>query len=115
MADSLKHFEVTEDHLKLLRAAYLRWDDCEFGAPAIDSKRPYGNSDVVQDIAEILGWRIPDYEDADYEAYWDSVADKARKLHEETLIALQIALCVGEFKTGRYVTEPYRRDWRYEH
>ena len=31
-----------------------RWDDCEFGAPAIDCKRPYGNSDVYNDIAKIL-------------------------------------------------------------
>jgi hypothetical protein len=48
-------FTVTEDHLKLLRRAYIGWDDCEFGAPGIDPKRPYGNSDVIGDIAEILG------------------------------------------------------------
>ncbi len=51
-------FTVTADHLKLLRAAYVDWDACEFGAPAIDSKRPYGNGGVVRDIANIVepGW-----------------------------------------------------------
>ena len=31
-----KRFTLTEEHLKLLRHANVRWDDCEFGAPAID-------------------------------------------------------------------------------
>lgn len=48
-------FTVTDDHLKLLRRASVGWSDCEFGAPEIDPKRPYGNSNVLGDIAEILG------------------------------------------------------------
>lgn len=49
-------FTVTEDHLKLLRHIRgVRWDPGEgFGAPFINSKRPYGNSDVPRDVAEIL-------------------------------------------------------------
>src|SRR6266568_5645220 len=44
---SVSEFTVTEDHLKLLRHAYLYWEYGEgYGAPAIDPKRPYGNSDV---------------------------------------------------------------------
>lgn len=50
----MKTFEVKEEHIKLLRSAYTSWDDCEFGAPAIDCKRSYGNSDVLGDMAEIL-------------------------------------------------------------
>lgn len=33
-------FTLTDEHLTLLRAAYIGWEDCEFGAPAIDCKRP---------------------------------------------------------------------------
>ena len=47
-------FEVTENHLKLLRMMYVEWNDGEFGAPTISCKRPFGNSDVIQDVAEIL-------------------------------------------------------------
>ncbi len=50
-----KHFRLTEAHLKLLRAARVDWDGTEFGAPSIDCKRPYGNSDVYRDIGKILG------------------------------------------------------------
>jgi len=40
---------------KLLKNFQVRWNDCEFGAPEINPKRPYGNSDVEQDMLEILG------------------------------------------------------------
>ena len=47
-------FEVTEEHIQLLRDMVVTWWNCEFGAPAIDPKRPYGNSWVYGDIAETL-------------------------------------------------------------
>ena len=60
-----REFTITEDHLKLLRRVYVAWDFGEGdGAPAINSKKPYGNSYVERDIAEILD--VPD-EDWIYE------------------------------------------------
>jgi hypothetical protein len=53
---SAQRFTLTREHLKLARRMYVEWDNCEYGAPAINPKRPYGNSDVEGDIAEILGW-----------------------------------------------------------
>jgi Resolvase, N terminal domain len=49
-----RHFAITDEHLRLLRRACVMWFDAEFGAPAIDPKRPYGNSIVYADMAEIL-------------------------------------------------------------
>src|SRR5215510_593730 len=49
----VERFTVTDDHLRLLRRAYVFWDETEFGAPGINAKRPYGNSDVYGDIVEI--------------------------------------------------------------
>jgi hypothetical protein len=100
-------FTVTEDHLKLLRRAYAGWDDCEFGAPAIDCKRPYGNSDVIGDIAEILGVETNDEGDV-------SPDENARliRLHGETATVLQIALATGEFRAGRYACDKYQSNWR---
>jgi hypothetical protein len=40
-------FTVSDEHLRLLRRAYVSWDETEFGAPEIDCKRPYGNSDML--------------------------------------------------------------------
>jgi hypothetical protein len=105
---SVTEFTVTDDHLKLLRRAYVSWDDCEFGAPEIDCKRPYGNSDVLDDIGEILGagpWRGEDEE---------ILPDAERaftQLHAETAVALQVALATGKFEAGRYTRDPYSIGW----
>lgn len=107
----MQRFILTEEHIKLLRRAYVSWDDCEFGAPSIDPKRPYGNGDVVRDIAEILGEKAKtcprcgeSLEAIDDERY--------RKLHTETQSALQIVLATGAFEPGAYEAEDYTRDWR---
>ena len=104
-------FTVTDEHLRLLRRAYVSWDETEFGAPEIDCKRPYGNSDVLGDIAEIL--EIPDSEWADEDM--DPLPDYGQRflrLHVETAVALQIALSTGEFRTGRYTREDGSHGWK---
>ena len=102
----LTEFMVTEDHLKLLRRVYVdAWDPGEgYGAAGINPKKPYGNSYVERDIAEIVD--APD-EDWLYErghkAYvTDDAAQRFTHLHVETMVALQIVLATGEFRPGRY-------------
>lgn len=74
----------TADHLKLLDRMELRWENCEYGAPAVDCKRPYGNSDVAGDIAEILGW------EAGPEGQLSNEQELlASELHRETLPVLR--------------------------
>jgi len=75
--------EITNDHLKLLEKAYWKYEDCEYGAPAIDCKRPYGNSDVEEDIAEILGWREGS------NGLSEKQTDKAHDLHHELLDVIE--------------------------
>lgn len=104
-------FTLTDEHLTLLRNAYVGWDEGEFGAPAINCKRPYGNSDVVRDIIELLGETgkaCPHCHEA-----LDEV-DEARyeRLHKETKTALQIILKTGEFKAGVYVCGAYDTNWK---
>lgn len=105
-----KSFEVTEDHVKLLQRAWVSWEDCEFGAPSIDCKRPYGNSDVYGDLAEIL-WGDAQYANQEAELTEEQMA-QLLKVHQETKIALQIFLRVGYMKPGRYVGEKYGSEWR---
>jgi hypothetical protein len=96
----VREFTVTEEHLRLLRHAHVFWDEAEFGAPSIDPKRPYGNSSVYRDIAEILD--VPGSEWSDEEPAGETEWRFVR-LHVETAIALQIALATGVFRTGRYL------------
>lgn len=109
-----KRFTVTDNHLALLRHANIGWDGVEFGAPAIDCKRPYGNSDVYGDIGKILD--IEPVEDVDYGGeydFTDAQRESMSRLHEETATALEIALRAGEFRAGSYQTsDAYSRDWK---
>lgn len=89
-----KEFTLTENHLLLLRNAYVSWDDCEFGAPEIDPKRPYGNSDVLRDIARIVGLEWDDDAMEDGGLQPDTLA-WLNTLHRETETALQLVLGFG--------------------
>lgn len=80
-------FTLTEEHLALARHMWVGWNDIEFGAPEIDPKRPYGNSDVVSDVAKIVGEPWPD---TDRER--DVFAVRMSVIHGEMETALQIIL-----------------------
>lgn len=101
-------FSLTHEHLTLLRNANVVWEPGECGAPAVDSKRPYGNGDVAKDVARLLEWTW------DGEEMSDAMVERAERLHSETALALQIYLSLGHFKAGRYERAAGygSRDWR---
>lgn len=104
MADDRKTFLMSGDHLILLSAANVRWGGIEWGAPAVDGKRPYGNGDLIGDICDLLEWQ-EDPEDPE-------VRERAERLHRETEIALQIVLATETFEPGRYEASKYGHDWK---
>jgi hypothetical protein len=118
-------FEFLPEHLTLLRHANLEWSDCEFGAPAIDPKRPYGNSSVVGDIVEILGKEVGDckYEvtlgnkkylvdyNKDDDEEQDEIEDKLRELHYGTLTVLEIIIHTGTVRPGLYGKKKHSYGW----
>lgn len=106
MVISLKRFELKLEHIKLLKRAYIRWEDGEFGAPSIDCKRPYGNSFVYADIAEILGINHVG------EVFTVYQKDLMWKLHRGTETALQILVQTGQYRIGIYEAEDYTNDWK---
>lgn len=109
-----KSFVVTEDHLKLVENMYVEYyNGCEHGAPGVDPKRPYGNSDVYTDIAELLCIKpaiIIDEEDDEYEFDDDQIA-LMDKLHQETATVIQIILKTKKFEPGEYECESYSINW----
>jgi hypothetical protein len=100
----MRKFRLTEDHIKLLRNMYVGWSYSETGAPEIDPKRPYGNSDVPGDIHYILTGK--------YEQISDDLCDAYYELHSKTETALQIVLRTGKFEPGVYECSPYTSDWK---
>lgn len=98
-------FTLTEDHVKLLRQFRVCWDEGEFGAPCINPKRPYGNSDVPEDIHEILtGTHRGTLTEEQVQRY--------TALHAELEYALAIVLRTGAFEPGAYVRDEYQQNWR---
>lgn len=75
--------QVTLDHLRLLKAANIRWNDSMAGAPAIDPKRPYGSTHEALDIAEELEWDISP------SGLTEEQEEAAIQLHKETCDALR--------------------------
>lgn len=126
-------FVMKPEHLKLLRNFRVGWQNCEFGAPEINPKRPYGNSDVIQDMIEIFGLKTLKegvYEfslfgkkwllkgEDEHNLYMDGADEEKlvkmlENLHKETEIALQIVLLTGQFKERKYEKDEYSfpRDW----
>ena len=99
-------FELKPEHIKLLKAAEWRWEDCEFGAPAIDCKRPYGNSDVITDMLEILCSRdsikkCPHCREV-IEIEGGPDDDQLMALHKELLQALRVIFNSGSMVPGTY-------------
>ena len=108
----MKHFTLTQEHLALVTRMFVEYDDCcEFGAPIIDPKRPYGNSDVYDDISNILG--LEPSECDKYEKWFSDEQTKYMKeLHKQTATALQIILRTQKFECGNYVADAYDENWR---
>jgi hypothetical protein len=126
--DNLAEFEIKEEHLKLLKEMNVGWDDCEFGAPNIDPKRPYGNSDGVNDVARVIGFKKTkdtvefdkeEAEEYDYlkdyleDAEWNEKSyDYLLNLHKDMQIVLQIVLSTLSFKKGIYKKkDKYSSEW----
>lgn len=97
-------FVVTEDHLKLARKMWVDWQDCETGAPEVNPKRPYGNSNVAQDVADALG--------IEYEGD-DEQDNMLMAKHYEMLNVVSLLLRHGQLPLGEYeFTDRYK--WEYQ-
>lgn len=87
-------FTLKKEHLLLLANSNIYHAESCFGAACIDSKRPYGNSNVISDIGEILGRGQGPFSDEE--------KAELTQLHEETTWALEVILRCQTFDLGVY-------------
>ena len=77
-----------QQDLKVLADAFfdqLDWLPWEYGAPGLDPKRPFGNSDVEGDVLELLGCS-PEGDDGDSACWSSKQRAYAEMLFREKLI-----------------------------
>lgn len=115
-------FTVDRQHIALLGRTYTTWmDDYYLGAPGVDPKRPFGNSDIERDIYEIIyKGRTP--EGVDPDQFWDTfnpddhpeLYERFREMEYVVQIALQCASRGEPMTVGEYsrVEEYDTRVWR---
>lgn len=126
----LKRFTIKKEHLTLLQRFEVGWQDCEFGAPEIDPKRPYGNSNVIQDMVEVLGFKAKNKKTFEFTLFGkkyllngedkhnlelddeEELVQTLDDLHRETETALQICLERQKFETGTFEAEEYGGKWK---
>ena len=101
-----REFILKEDHLTLLKHACVSNISCEFGAPGIDCKRPFGNSDVIGDMIDIMG--IDAERDDDSWRYPEDVEGELMELYSELETALRVIFKnLPNVRLGKYVSEDY--------
>ncbi|WP_072396995.1 hypothetical protein [Hyphomicrobium sp. CS1GBMeth3] len=88
-------FEITPQHIELLRKMRLSWDGAERGAPMLDPERPYGRADLIAQLAE---------------AFETDDAQALARRHVEMFYVLGRALKHGSLRPGRYPLRNIRGD-----
>lgn len=113
-------FQVTENHLKLLERTYVGWRDYAYdGAPGVDPKRPFGDSDVLRDIYEIThDGETP--EGVDPEDFYEEDHPELQAIFREMEYVVQIALNLAGkgqlikpgiyFRPDRYCSRIWERE-----
>lgn len=99
-----REFEVADHHIALARHANMTWHaDGSSGGPGLDRKRPYGNSDWHEDVAEMVeGAFLNAMGPGARQDYIEANAERWERLHAETAIAIQVILHTGQFEPGLY-------------
>lgn len=100
-------FELKPEHIKIMTDLNFRIsiliDSKDRYRPAIDVKRPFGNSGPTTNVCEIMGWHC-DEESGEYAA---EDIEKAEMLIIELPVALQIVMQNHTFEPGEYEVGEY--------
>lgn len=82
------------------------------GIIGTDAKRPFGNSDIIGDMAEITGIGLVETDDGPVLPLGASETLEMI-FKDEIPVAMQIILRCKSFKTGVYECTKYMQDWRF--
>lgn len=96
-----ERFEIKQIHLDLLKQSIWRFNDMCEGSVGMDIKRPYGNSDPLDDILEELKIEKVELGDRD-EGYLEEYNELAQQIHEEMVVVMDIICKTQQVSMGIY-------------
>ncbi len=115
---ALLKFELTEDHLKLLKN--LKWSlnentNCleSIGFGEEYGSSPFGGDNMIEDMYLILQGKPKDFDPLNDETYYitEDYIKTMEKLFSELSTAMDIVMYTGKFEPGFYKTKWYDRNW----
>ncbi|HNB52266.1 MAG TPA: hypothetical protein PK530_10005, partial [Anaerolineales bacterium] len=90
--DTTNVFTVTPTHLAMLKRLSFHhdWGDYYLGGAYVSHRRPYGNSDIYGDIAELAGLPQPDWDEG--EDWAETQIQQMLGLHYDMTQVLNLAV-----------------------
>ena len=116
-----EYYRLTEEQVLLIRELHVDWmPGSEIGydgAPCVNSKRPFGNSNVGGDVHEIVDPRTCDeiwneYDEEDEDAFYEKQLETYNRYYKTLGKALQVVLSSGSFEPGMYSCNKYSRNYQ---
>lgn len=115
---SVLKFELTENHIKLLK--HLRWSNKDgvivgMGNDGEDFIPPFGENNIYDAMDIILNGVPEDFDPfstEDIKEYSDEQKAEWDKLYNELPTALDVVLFNGHFNAGIYKTKWHDRVWK---
>ena len=111
-------FVLTNEHLQLIQRLNIRSHSSKdkkhfpYPVPAVDLYRPFGNSAVLYDVAEIAGIEPRGEMSDDVQLLSDEQKEQLKQLIAEIPTALQICTSTLSFQTGVYTRRGEWDDWQ---
>ena len=114
-------FELTQKHLDLMAEGYYHYHNpYNFGSVGLESKRPFGNSNVYGDMGKILGIEpekemTPMFSDRPWFDFSDrQKAEMNYFFRTELPVAMRIVLSNQSFNLGMYIRQhKFDNDWKF--
>lgn len=115
---ALLKFELTDDHLKLLKN--LKWsinenNNCieSIGEGEEYGTSPFGGDNIIEDMFLILQGKPEDFDPLNDEIFYinEEYIKEMEQLYSELPTAMDIVMFTGKFEPGHYKTKWYDRNW----
>jgi len=109
---SLVKFELTEEHVKLVKQLRFTINDDNVIEATDAFKSPFGGDNLYEDIDFILNGKTRDVGFSDEpKEIPDDIKEKYVELYKGLPLALEIILSTGSFETGKYKRRFHIRNW----